>query len=267
METLDPREKTLLEQIDRQKLPTHIAITMDGNGRWALQRGLPRTVGHQEGRKSVRRVVEMCRDLGVPVLTLYTFSTENWNRPPEEVAFLMNLIETVAREEIEELHQNDVRVNVLGKIEALPPSLQEELERDMKLTQNNRGLLLNLAINYGGRSEIVEACRRLLRSGVSPDQISEEIFSRYLYTAGQPDPDLLIRTAGERRLSNFLLWQSAYAEIYVTDVLWPDFTKADLLEAILDYQGRIRKFGGIRPVSSEKPFQTFKPCYQNRCEK
>lgn len=267
MKTLSSREKKLLEQIDRQRLPIHIAITMDGNGRWALQRGLPRIVGHQEGRKSVRRVVEMCRDLGVPVLTLYTFSTENWNRPPEEVAFLMNFIETVAREEIEELHQNDVRVNVLGKMEALPPSLREELERDMQMTQNNTSLLLNLAINYGGRSEIVEACRRLFCSGISPDQITEELFSRYLYTAGQPDPDLLIRTAGERRLSNFLLWQSAYAEIYVTEVLWPDFTKADLLEAIVDYQRRVRKFGGIHPVSPGKPFQTFRPCCQNQCEK
>jgi undecaprenyl diphosphate synthase len=220
---------------------------MDGNGRWAEQRGMPRISGHSQGRYAVRRTVEACRELGVGYLTLYTFSVENWRRPREEVEALMSLIEVVAREETEDLHRNNVRVNVIGRREGLPQSLLEELDRDMALTRENSGMVLNLAINYGGRAEIVDAVKHLVATAKNPDEIDEETISNALYTRGQPDPDLLIRTAGEQRLSNFLLWQMAYSEIYVTDVLWPDFTKADLYEAILDYQRRVRKFGGLKP--------------------
>lgn len=242
---MQEQESALLEKIDRSRLPAHIAIIMDGNGRWAVRRGMPRISGHAQGRYAVRRTVEACRELGVRFLTLYTFSVENWRRPREEVAALMSLIEVVAREETEELHRNNVRINVIGRPEGLPTSLLEELRRDMALTAGNTGMVLNLAINYGGRAEIVDAVKKLMSSGADPNTVDEDAVSAALYTAGQPDPDLLIRTAGERRLSNFLLWQIAYSEMYVTDVLWPDFEKRHLYEAILDYQGRTRKFGGL----------------------
>jgi len=239
------QETALLEKIDRSRLPVHIAIIMDGNGRWAVRRGMPRISGHAQGRHAVRRIVEACRELGVRFLTLYTFSVENWRRPREEVDALMSLIEVVAREETEELHRNNVRINVIGRAEGLPSSLLAELQRDMALTAGNTGMVLNLAINYGGRAEIVDAVRKLVSTGTAPEDIDENAVSAALYTAGQPDPDLLIRTAGEQRLSNFLLWQMAYSEIFVTDVLWPDFDKQHLYEAILDYQRRTRKFGGL----------------------
>jgi len=239
------QESALLEKIDRSRLPVHIAIIMDGNGRWAVRRGMPRISGHAQGRHAVRRIVEACRELGVRFLTLYTFSVENWRRPREEVDALMSLIEVVAREETEELHRNNVRINVIGRAEGLPSSLLAELQRDMALTAGNTGMVLNLAINYGGRAEIVDAVRKLVSTGTAPEDIDENAVSAALYTAGQPDPDLLIRTAGEQRLSNFLLWQMAYSEIFVTDVLWPDFDKQHLYEAILDYQRRTRKFGGL----------------------
>ncbi|MGQ9523864.1 MAG: isoprenyl transferase [Armatimonadota bacterium] len=239
------QESALLERIDRSRLPAHIAIIMDGNGRWAVRRGMPRISGHVQGRHAVRRTVEACRELGVRYLTLYTFSVENWRRPREEVDALMSLIELVAREETEELHRNNVHINVIGRAEGLPQSLLDELRRDMAVTAANTGMVLNLAINYGGRAEIVDAVRKLMSSGATPEVVDENAIASALYTAGQPDPDLLIRTAGEQRLSNFLLWQMAYSEIYVTDVLWPDFDKRHLYEAILDYQRRTRKFGGL----------------------
>ena len=242
---MQEQESALLEKIDRSRLPVHIAIIMDGNGRWAVRRGMPRISGHAQGRHAVRRIVEACRELGVRFLTLYTFSVENWRRPREEVDALMSLIEVVAREETEELHRNNVRINVIGRAEGLPSSLLAELQRDMALTAGNTGMVLNLAINYGGRAEIVDAVRKLVSTGTAPEDIDENAVSAALYTAGQPDPDLLIRTAGEQRLSNFLLWQMAYSEIFVTDVLWPDFDKQHLYEAILDYQRRTRKFGGL----------------------
>jgi len=246
--SIENREAELLSRIDRSNLPAHIAIIMDGNGRWADRRGMPRISGHAQGRHAVRRVVELCRELGVACLTLYTFSVENWARPREEVSALMSLIELVAREETPDLHRNSVRVNMIGRMHELPQSLQAQLSRSMELTCNNTGMVLNLAINYGGRAEIVDAVRRIAALGCPPDQIDEALISAHLYTAGLPDPDLLIRTAGEQRVSNFLLWQIAYAEIHVTNVLWPDFGRADLLQAILDYQGRVRKFGGLRHV-------------------
>ena len=235
----------LIARLDMDRLPRHVAIIMDGNGRWAGLRGQPRIMGHHEGHQTVRKIVELCRDLGIRVLTLYTFSSENWRRPPEEVAGLMALIEAVAHMETPELHANRVKIRAIGRLGELPDSLRTELESDMELTRENTGLQLNLAINYGGRAEIVDAVRALVEEGAAPEAITEEAIARRLTTAGQPDPDLILRTAGDLRLSNFLLWQAAYAEIVVTDVLWPDFGKIDFLEAILDYQNRTRKFGGV----------------------
>jgi undecaprenyl diphosphate synthase len=238
-----------LEEIDPLSVPRHIAITMDGNGRWARQRGLPRIEGHRRGERAVRTIVEYCGDIGVEHLTLYTFSTENWRRSEEEVGFLMRLIESVARTQIGELHRKGVRLRVLGRLHELPRSLQEELRRDMALTRENTGLNLNLAINYGGRAEIADAARRLAEEvadgTLDPSEIDEDTFAQRLYQPAMPDPDLLIRTGGELRLSNFLLWQAAYSEIWVTPVLWPDFTPAELRRAILAYQSRERRFGGV----------------------
>jgi undecaprenyl diphosphate synthase len=236
-------------QIDAHRLPRHIAITMDGNGRWATQRGLPRSEGHRHGDRAVRAVIEACGELGVAYLTLYTFSTENWRRAADEVQALLFLIEVVARREIQELHEKGVRVRVLGRLHELPTSLQRELERDMALTRENTGLNLNLAINYGGRAELVDAARvlaeRARRGELDPAAIDESTLAGALYQPEMPDPDLLIRTAGEMRISNFLLWQLAYAEIHVTPALWPDFGRENLLEAIADYQARQRKFGAV----------------------
>jgi undecaprenyl diphosphate synthase len=229
-------------------LPQHIAIIMDGNGRWARARGLPRTEGHRRGDRSVRAMVEACGDLGIAHLTLYTFSAENWRRSATEVQGLMRLIEVVARREIQELHEKGVRVRVLGRQGELPASLRAELERDAALTHENRGLSLNLAINYGGRAEIVDAvrslARRVQRGELDPDAITEKELSAALYLPDLPDPDLLIRTGGEYRLSNFLLWQSAYTELWVTETLWPDFGRPELMEALQAYEQRERRFGG-----------------------
>ncbi len=231
------------------EIPRHIAIIMDGNGRWATRQGLPRIVGHQMGSESVRQAVEVCRELGVEVLTLYTFSAENWRRPQEEVQALMVLIEYVIHREIDDLHDANVRLGVLGRIHEVPESLQEELRQDMERTANNKGLRLNLAINYGGRTEILDGVRALagrVQAGtLQPEEIDERAFSAALYTHAYPDPDLLIRTAGELRVSNFLLWQIAYTEIFVTNALWPEFGRRELLEAVADYQRRQRKFGAV----------------------
>lgn len=244
----EERLAELLKRLDPERLPRHIAIIMDGNGRWARQKSMPRIAGHHQGHLAVRRVVELCRDLGIRALTLYTFSAENWSRPDDEVEGLMSLIEAVARIETPELHRNRVRIRALGRLQELPQSLQDELRRDMDLTKGNSGLQLNLAINYSGRAEIVDAVRRLIAAGTPPEAVDEQAISNSLYTAGLEDPDLLIRTAGERRVSNFLLWQIAYAEIHVTETLWPDFGKEDLCLALMDYQSRVRKFGGVVPA-------------------
>ncbi len=238
-----------VSDLDPTRVPRHIAIVMDGNGRWAKRRGLPRVEGHRRGEQTVHDIVEYCGQVGVQHLTLYTFSAENWRRPLEEVSALMRLIEFVARKRIQELHRKNVRLRVIGRMEELPISLQEELRRDMALTRENTGLNLNLAINYGGRAEIVDAARRLAEKAalgvIEPGEITEEAITREMYNPDMPDPDLLVRTGGEMRLSNFLLWQAAYSEIYVTPVLWPDFTGRDLEEAIRVYQSRERRFGGI----------------------
>jgi undecaprenyl diphosphate synthase len=241
-------ERRLFDQIDLARLPRHIAIIMDGNGRWAKGRGLPRVEGHRAGIASVRETVETCARLDVPVLTLYAFSVENWKRPRSEVDVLMKLLKQYLRLELSTLMKNDIRFRVLGRLPELPGDVVSELEAGMERTRNNRGLLFNIALNYGGRAEIVDACQRIVDEAVARGEaptIDEVLFSRHLYTAGIADPDLMIRTSGELRVSNFLLWQIAYAEIWVTDTLWPDFRKRELFEAIIDYQKRDRRYGGI----------------------
>jgi undecaprenyl diphosphate synthase len=236
-------------------IPRHLAIIMDGNGRWARQRGLPRLEGHRRAEQAVREVVEAAGESGIGHLTLYTFSAENWRRPEEEVRALMRLIEFVAGKEIGKLHEKGVRLRILGRMDELPVSLQEELRRDVLLTRNNTGLNLNLALNYGGRAEIVDAARRLaarVAAGqLQPEEITETAFAAELYCPELPDPDLLIRTGGDLRISNFLLWQCAYSEIWVTPTLWPDFGRAELGRALHDYQARERRFGGV-PLSSAR---------------
>jgi undecaprenyl diphosphate synthase len=238
-------EEALARQVDFDRLPQHVAVIMDGNGRWAAQRHLPRVEGHRAGIESVREVVEGSARLGIKVLTLYAFSVENWKRPPSEVSTLMALLKRYLRLELNTLLGNNIRFNVIGGRDELAPDIRGELTTAEKKTAGNAGMLFNIALNYGGRAEIVEAARRAMAAGVSPEALDEQRFSQFLYTAGQPDPDLLIRTSGEMRVSNFLLWQIAYAEIWVTDTLWPDFRKRHLLEAILAYQKRDRRYGGI----------------------
>ncbi|MDR7544620.1 MAG: isoprenyl transferase [Armatimonadota bacterium] len=235
--------------IDRLRLPRHIAIIMDGNGRWAAARGLPRAAGHRAGREAVRRTVAGCRELGVPVLTLYAFSTENWRRPADEVAALMELLHEAVIDEADELHRNGIRLRISGDLESMASPIRRELERAMALTSANEAMVLNVALNYGGRAEIVRAAQRLAAEVAAGrlvvDAIDEGAFTRHLYTGDLPDPDLLIRTAGEQRLSNFLLWQSAYAEFYFVDVYWPDFAREHLMAAIAEFQRRQRRFGGV----------------------
>src|SRR4051794_35242306 len=238
-------EQGLARQIDFSRLPQHVAVIMDGNGRWAAQRHLPRVEGHRAGIESVREVVEGSARLGIGVLTLYAFSVENWKRPVTEVSTLMMLLKRYLRLELQTLLKNDIRFRVIGRAGDLATDIRRELAAAEEKTASNAGMLFNIALNYGGRAEIVEAARRLLEAGVRPEELDEERFAGMLYTAGQPDPDLLIRTSGEMRVSNFLLWQIAYAEIWVTETLWPDFRKQHLLEAILAYQKRDRRYGGI----------------------
>ena len=237
--------------LDPERIPRHVAIIMDGNGRWATAQGLPRIMGHARGYETVREIVRASGELGLQALTLYTFSTENWRRPKDETDAIMSLIEQATVNELPELMENQVRLWVSGRFSELPASLQKALTDSMAATANNTGLILNLAINYGGRQELLdavrEATRRIIEGKIKPEDITEEYFSGLLYTAGLPDPDLLIRTAGEMRVSNFLLWQIAYAEIRVTPTFWPDFTKKDLMLAIADYQNRVRKFGAVTP--------------------
>jgi undecaprenyl diphosphate synthase len=238
-------EEALARQVNFDRLPVHIAVIMDGNGRWAAQRHLPRVEGHRAGIESVRDVVEGSARVGIKVLTLYAFSVENWKRPVTEVSTLMTLLKRYLRLELNTLLRNDIRFRVIGRDEELAPDIRRELKMAEEKTAQSRGMLFNIALNYGGRAEIVEAARRAIAAGIRPEELDEQRFGDFLYTAGQPDPDLLIRTSGEMRVSNFLLWQIAYSEIWVTDTLWPDFRKRDLLEAILAYQKRDRRYGGI----------------------
>jgi undecaprenyl diphosphate synthase len=218
---------------------------MDGNGRWAQQRGLPRLAGHRAGTENVRRIAEACRDHGVRMVTLYAFSTENWKRPQEEVSGLMSLLARVIEREVDTLQQHSVRLRHLGAMEGLPANLQGKIRAVVEATAGNDQWFINVAINYGGRSEIVDAVRRMIREGVAEQDVTEETLSGYLYTAGLPDPDLVIRTAGEMRLSNFLIWQSAYAEYYSTPTYWPDFGPEEFYKALAAYARRTRKFGGL----------------------
>ena len=240
-------DETLARQVDFERLPAHVAIIMDGNGRWAAQRHLPRVEGHRAGIESVRDVVETSARLGIRVLTLYAFSMENWKRPLTEVNTLMTLLKRYLRLELSTLLKNDIRFHVIGRSDELPRDVRSELDAAMRQTDGNQGMLFNIALNYGGRAEIVDAARRLLAAGIRPDDLDERRFGEFLYTAGQPDPDLLIRTSGEMRVSNFLLWQIAYSEIWVTETLWPDFRRRHLLEAVVAYQKRDRRYGGIKP--------------------
>jgi undecaprenyl diphosphate synthase len=238
-------DESLVREVNFDRLPVHIAVIMDGNGRWAAQRHLPRVEGHRAGIDSVRDSVETAARLGIQVLTLYAFSMENWKRPASEVGTLMQLLKRYLRSELDTLLSNDIRFRVIGRMEDLAPDIQEELHAAIQRTASSRGMLFNIALNYGGRAEIVDAARRAMTSGVRPEDLDEQRFASFLYTAGQPDPDLLIRTSGEMRVSNYLLWQIAYSEIYVTDTLWPDFRRRHLLEAVLAYQKRERRYGGI----------------------
>jgi undecaprenyl diphosphate synthase len=238
--------------LDRDRLPQHVAVIMDGNGRWAKRQGLPRIMGHRRGVDVLKDLLRCCRDWGVKALTAYAFSTENWGRPLEEVEFLMTLFERVLRQELREMMEENVRIKFVGNLDALPPTLQAEIERSMLETRNNQGICFTVATNYGGRQEIVKACRSLaaqVQQGlIQPDEIDESLFERHLYTAGTCDPDLLIRTSGEMRVSNFLLWQVAYAELYVTDTLWPDFDRHEFHRALTSYQSRERRFGKVGKV-------------------
>jgi undecaprenyl diphosphate synthase len=239
----------LYRQIDLDRLPVHVAVIMDGNGRWAKSRHLPRVSGHQQGIKSVREIVETSARIGLPVLTLYAFSVENWKRPKTEIDTLMRLLREYLHRELRTLMENNIRFQVIGRWNELANEVIQDLQWGMDETRNNTGLLFNIALNYGGRTELVDTFRKMYLQmktrGEDADWISEERISQHLYTAGVPDPDLLIRTSGELRISNFLLWQIAYAEIWVTDVLWPDFRKQHLYQAILDFQKRERRYGGI----------------------
>jgi undecaprenyl diphosphate synthase len=241
--------KKTSDAIDKSRLPQHIAIIMDGNGRWAKKRLMPRTMGHRAGMASLKKTVQACDKLGIAILTVFAFSTENWKRPQEEVDFLMQLLIEFLHKELNELHRQNVRIQILGDHASIPAECQIEIERAIELTRNNTGLIFNIALNYGARQEILGAVQKaaelLIKKELAQGELNEELFSRLLYTGGMPDPDLLIRTSGEMRISNFMLWQIAYTELVVTDTLWPDFTPQDLHQAIIEYQKRDRKFGGL----------------------
>jgi undecaprenyl diphosphate synthase len=227
------------------RIPTHVAIIMDGNGRWAISRGLPRLAGHRAGTENLRRIITACVEFGIKYLTIYAFSTENWGRPREEVDGLMHILEDVIDRELAELNKEGVQLRHIGRLERLNPNLQEKVLDAIELTKNNDRLILNVAFNYGGRDEIVCAIQKIIKDGVKPEQVNADLVSRYLFTAGVPDPDLIIRTSGELRVSNFMIWQGAYSEWYVTSVYWPDFNKEELQKALDTFSQRDRRYGGI----------------------
>lgn len=239
----------LPSDLEREKLPRHVAVIMDGNGRWAKRQGLPRVVGHKAGVDALKELLRCCKDWGIQALTAYAFSTENWGRPLEEVEFLMTLFQRVLRQELREMVQENVKIKFVGNLNALPRALQEEIKRSMADTQHNRAIQFTVATNYGGREEILHACRAIahqVQQGlIQPEQIDDALFESHLYTSGICDPDLLIRTSGEMRISNFLLWQMAYAEIYITETLWPDFDRTEFHRALSAYQQRDRRFGKV----------------------
>ncbi|RMG81934.1 MAG: isoprenyl transferase [Chloroflexi bacterium] len=226
-----------------ERIPRHVAIIMDGNGRWAKARGLPRSAGHRQGTENLRRILRAAVDFGIEILTIYAFSTENWSRPRREVRLLMRILEMVIDRELKELNENGVQIRHIGELSGIAPRLQKKVKQACELTKNNSRLILNVAFNYGGRDEIVQAVRQIIRDGVSPEDVTEELISSYLYTSGLPDPDLIIRTSGEFRLSNFLIWQGSYSEYYSTPTFWPDFDKEELRKALVEYSRRKRRFG------------------------
>lgn len=251
-ERLEPANKDearLLGQLDARRLPEHVAVIMDGNGRWAQRRHLPRLAGHKAGVRAARNVIETSARLGIPALTLYAFSMENWRRPKTETDFLMRLLREYLRRELPVIHKNNIRMLVIGRPDELPAAVRSDVDRAVSLTAGNSGMKLAVALNYGGRAELVDAFNSILdgvrNNGISSFRVDEKMVAQHLYTAGLPDPDLLIRTSGEMRVSNFLLWQIAYAEMYVTETLWPDFTRAELYRALLDFAGRERRYGGL----------------------
>ncbi|MBD2563074.1 MULTISPECIES: isoprenyl transferase [Nostoc] len=235
--------------LKRELLPQHVAVIMDGNGRWAKRQGLPRIMGHKRGVDALKDLLRCCQDWGIQALTAYAFSTENWKRPQEEVDFLMTLFQRVLRQELREMVEENVQIKFVGNLQDLPRSLQQEISRSMEETKDNRGIRFSVATNYGGRQEILQACQAIAKQVqqglLQPNEINEQVFESHLYTAGISDPDLLIRTSGEMRLSNFLLWQMAYGEIYITDALWPDFDRAEFHRALCAYQQRERRFGKV----------------------
>ena len=245
----------LSKRIDKQKIPEHIAIIMDGNGRWATKKGLPRSHGHNKGVDALKDIMKASKKLGCKILTVYAFSTENWTRPTKEVDFLINLFKEVLINEIEEIHRESIKIRFIGDLSPFPESLKKIISNSEYLTKSNNAFLLNICVNYGGRQEIVKVARELaLKSSsgeINPSEVNEKLFNSELLTQGIKDPELLIRTSGEKRISNFLLWQLAYSEIYISDVLWPDFNEFEFLKAIIDYQSRNRRFGGIESLPNE----------------
>ena len=238
--------------LPHDRIPRHVAMIMDGNGRWALSRGLPRMAGHKAGTENLRRVIRATVEFGIKYLTIYAFSTENWGRPPEEVRGLLSILEDVIDRELNELHKEGVQLRHLGRLEQLAPMLQEKVLDAVELTKNNDRLILNIAWNYGGRDEIVQAIQRMMKDGVESDKVTDELVGQYLYTAGVPDPDLIIRTSGELRISNFLIWQAAYSEWYVTPTYWPDFDKEEYRRALETYGQRDRRYGGVSEAVANK---------------
>ncbi len=234
------------------RVPYHVGIIMDGNGRWAQARGLPRLAGHRAGTENIRRILRGAKELGIQILTIYAFSTENWSRPPDEVQGLMNILGQFIQREVKDLHANDVRILHSGRLEGINPKLQQQIQSALLLTCNNQTITLNVALNYGGRAEIVDAVRHIIRDGHTADAVTEELISQYLYTGGLPDPDLIIRTGGEWRLSNFLIWQAAYAEYYATPTYWPDFNEDDLAAALEVYSHRDRRFGKVSTTNEHQ---------------
>ncbi len=252
---IDKKNNNLSKRLDMQKVPQHIAIIMDGNGRWATKKGLPRTYGHKRGVNVLKEILKASKKLGCKVLTVYAFSTENWTRPIKEVDFLINLFREVLRNEIEEINEESIKIKFIGDLTPFPENLKKIISSSESLTRNNNEFLLNVCVNYGGRQEIVKVAKELaiktFSGEIKPSEVNEELFNSKLLTRGIKDPELLIRTSGEKRISNFLLWQLAYSEIYISDVLWPDFNEIEFLKAIIDYQSRNRRFGGIESLPNE----------------
>lgn len=257
MKTSNQKEEIqdLIKSIDELRIPHHIAIIMDGNGRWGMKHGLSRSLGHQQGVVVLKNIIKSAKKLGVEILTVYAFSTENWSRPQDEVTFLINLFEKVLLKEISEINKEGIKINFIGDLAPFPENLKEVINKSESVTKNNKEFVLNVCTNYGGRQELVRAARQLAQKSVAgkikPEQIDEKLFESELLTCGSVNPDLLIRTSGERRISNFLLWQLAYSEIYITNVYWPEFNEGEFLKAIIDYQSRNRRFGGIESLPNE----------------